>query len=126
MAKSSKSNKPHKGLLKRVRVTKSGLVKHKSANSKHLKSGKSPSRLRRLRKSRYALSTEGENLQLMLHQRIRGIDQPRTAIRRSPSPEQRKALQAEKAAKAAAANAAVTKAPAAKAPVAKATVAKTK
>lgn len=98
MAKSSKANKPHKGLLKRVRVTKSGLVKHKSANSKHLKSGKSPNRLRKLRKSRFALSTEGENLQLMLHQRIRGIDQPRTAIRRSPNPEQRKAAQAAKAA----------------------------
>ncbi len=97
----STKNKPHKGLLKRVRITKTGLVKHKSANSKHLKSGKSPNRLRRLRKSRFALGAESEALQLMLHQRIRGHDQPRTAIRRSPSPAERKAAQAAKSAEAA-------------------------
>lgn len=93
-----KANKPHKGLLKRVRITKTGKVKHKSANSKHLKSTKSPSRLRRLRKDRFVKSTEAEGMERMLARRIRGSDQPRTAIRRSPSPEERKKLQAEKAA----------------------------
>jgi large subunit ribosomal protein L35 len=86
-------NKPHKGLLKRVRITKSGFVKHKSANSKHLKSGKSPNRLRRLRKSRIASNAEMEQLELMLHRRVRGRDQPLTAQRRSPSPQERHAAE---------------------------------
>ncbi len=95
---STHKNKPHKGLLKRVRLTKSGLVKHKSANSKHLKSGKSPNRLRRLRKSRLASNAEMNQLELMLHRRVRGRDQPLTAQRRSPSPAERKAAQAAAAA----------------------------
>ena len=39
-------NKNHKGLLKRIRVTKTGKVKHRSANHKHLRSGKGGKRLR--------------------------------------------------------------------------------
>lgn len=93
-----KANKPHKGLLKRMRVTKTGKVKHKSANSKHLKSSKSSSRLRRLRKDRYVSSSEASALEIMLNRRIRGADQPRSAIKRSPSPAERKAKQAAKAA----------------------------
>lgn len=98
-----KANKPHKGLLKRMRVTKTGKVKHKSANSKHLKSNKSGKRLRRLRKDRFVASTEAASLEMMLNRRIRGADQPRSAIKRSPSPAERKVLQAQKAAKAASA-----------------------
>lgn len=95
---SATKNKPHKGLLKRVRITKSGLVRHKSANSKHLKSGKSPNRLRRLRKSRIASNAEMAQLELMLHRRVRGRDQPLTAQRRSPSPQERRAAEAAEAA----------------------------
>lgn len=89
-----KANKPHKALLKRIRVTKTGKVKHKSANSKHLKSGKSPNRLRRLRKDRFVSTADSMNIERMLFRRIRGRTQPLTAIKRSPSPEQRKAAQA--------------------------------
>jgi len=91
------SNKPHKGLLKRMRITKTGLVKHKSANSKHLKSGKSPSRLRRLRKDRYLWSSDSKGLEALLFRRLRGKDQARAALKRSPSPAKRKAMQAAKA-----------------------------
>ncbi|MCE2924509.1 MAG: 50S ribosomal protein L35 [Phycisphaeraceae bacterium] len=98
-----KKNKPHKGLLKRVRVTKSGLVKHKSANSKHLKSGKSPNRLRKLRRDRLASNADAKALERQLHRRLRGRDQSLATIRKSPSPAQSKALKAAKAAKAAAA-----------------------
>jgi len=86
-----KANKPHKGILKRMRVTKTGKVKHKSSNSKHLKSVKSPSRLRRLRKDRYVSASEAIGLELLLHRRIRGREQPRTALKRNPSPEAAKA-----------------------------------
>lgn len=90
------TNKPHKGMLKRFRITKTGQVKHKSANSKHLKSGKSPNRLRRLRKDRYLLSTETKAMERLLFRRLRGKDQPRTAFKTSPTPAQRKAAQAQK------------------------------
>jgi large subunit ribosomal protein L35 len=97
-----RKNKPHKGLLKRVRVTKTGLVKHKSANSKHLKSGKSPNRLRKLRKDRFASNAEAKALERQLHRRLRGRDQSRATLRKSPSPAESKARKAARAAAAAA------------------------
>lgn len=90
-------NKPHKGLLKRIRITKTGKLKHKSANSKHLKSGKSPDRLRRLRKDRYVSNAEAKALEGLLFRRLRGRDQPRASLRKSPSPAERKAAKAAKA-----------------------------
>jgi ribosomal protein L35 len=45
--------KPHKGLLKRCRVTKSGKIKVRVANGSHLRSQKSPEHLRNFRKARY-------------------------------------------------------------------------
>ncbi len=92
-----KANKPHKALLKRVKITKSGKVKHKSANSKHLKSSKSPNRLRRLRKDKFVSTADAKNIERMLYRRIRGRTQPLTAIKRSPNPAERKAMQAAKA-----------------------------
>ena len=91
-----KANKPHKGVLKRMRVTKTGKVKHKSSNSKHLKSAKSPSRLRRLRKDRYVSTSEAIGLELLLHRRIRGRQQPIAAVKISPSPEESKPIKAAK------------------------------
>lgn len=43
--------KTHKGIKKRVRVTASGKLRHKRANSGHLMSGKNGSRCRSLRKT---------------------------------------------------------------------------
>lgn len=85
------TNKPHKGLLKRMRISKTGKVKHKSANSKHLKSNKSANRLRRLNKDRYLLSSETKAMELLLFRRLRGKDQPRSIVRKSASPAERKA-----------------------------------
>jgi len=50
--------KPHKGLLKRIRLTKSGKIKGRVANGSHLRSGKSANRLRSMRKARY-ISNKG-------------------------------------------------------------------
>ena len=84
-------NKPHKGLLKRVTITKTGKVRHAKAGFKHLRSGKSPKRLRRLRRGGYMSSADTRRLSKMLFRRLRGREQPITAIRRSPSPAERKA-----------------------------------
>ena len=101
------TNKPHKGILKRMRITGTGKVKHKSSNSKHLKSNKSGKRLRKLRKDRFLWSSQTEGIALLLFRRLRGKDQPRSAQRRSPSPAAKKALRAA-AAEAALANATAT------------------
>ncbi|MDX2018442.1 MAG: 50S ribosomal protein L35 [Planctomycetota bacterium] len=89
--------KPHKGLLKRIRITKTGKIRHRSANFKHLRSSKSGKRLRQLRKNPFLSSPDAKRLERLLFRRLRGRTQPRAAIKRSPSPAQRKAQQAAKA-----------------------------
>jgi large subunit ribosomal protein L35 len=84
-------NKIHKGLTKRIRISKSGKVKHRSANRKHLRSGKGGKRLRRLRKSPFMANPDAKRLEKLLFRRLRGRTQPRTALRKSPSPAERRA-----------------------------------
>lgn len=90
-------NKPHKGLLKRVRVSKTGKVRHRSAYHKHLRSSKSGKRLRQLRADRYMANPDAKRLEKLLFRRLRGRAQPRTALRRSPSPAERRAMREAKA-----------------------------
>lgn len=92
-------NKSHKGTLKRIRVTKSGKVKHKPAGGKHLRSHKTAKRLRRLRKTSPLSNADAKRFEKLLHRRLRGRDQPRAALRRSPSPAERKAILKERWAK---------------------------
>ncbi|MBX3383657.1 MAG: 50S ribosomal protein L35 [Phycisphaeraceae bacterium] len=91
-------NKNHKGLLKRIRITKTGLIRHRSSSHKHLRSGKGGKKLRQYRNDPYMSSADTKRLEKLLFRRLRGREQPRTSLRRSPSPEQRKAAQAAKAA----------------------------
>ncbi|MBO6513357.1 MAG: 50S ribosomal protein L35 [Phycisphaerales bacterium] len=93
-------NKIHKGLSKRIRVSKTGKVRHRTAYHKHLSSHKSGKRLRQLRQDRHVSSSEAKRFEKLLFRRLRGRNQPRTSLRRSPSPEQRREMRA--AAKAAA------------------------
>jgi len=97
MAKS----KNHKGLLKRIRITKSGLVRHRSANHKHLRSGKGGKRLRQLRKDPMMSNPEAKRIEKLLFRRLRGRAQSRATIKRNPTPAQRKAATAAKSATAA-------------------------
>jgi len=89
--------KTHKGLLKRVRITRTGKVRHRSANHKHLSSHKSGKRLRKLRKDPYAANPDAKKFEKLLYRRLRGRNQSLNARRRSPSPEQRAAIKAERA-----------------------------
>lgn len=102
-------NKNHKGLLKRVRISKTGLVKHRSANHKHLRSGKGGKRLRQLRKDPKLSNPDAKRIEKLLFRRLRGRDQPRAALRKSPSPAESKALKAAAKASAAPAPAKTTK-----------------
>lgn len=106
-------NKSHKGLLKRIRISKTGKVRHRSANHKHLRSGKGGKRLRRLRSDPYMTTADVKRLEKMLFRRLRGRDQARTALRRSPAPGEAKGVKKPAAS-----------APAAKAPASKTTIKK--
>ena len=65
-------NKSHKGILKRVKLTKSGKIRHKKAFTGHIKSTKSGKRLRQLRMDKYMSSPEAKRLEKLLHRRLRG------------------------------------------------------
>lgn len=91
-------NKSHKGLLKRIRISKSGKVRHRSAFHKHLSSHKSGKRLRKLRRDRYLAKADAKRYEKLLFRRLRGRNRPKAAVRRSPSPAQRAAMR-EQAAK---------------------------
>lgn len=84
-------NKKHKGLLKRIRISKSGLVRHRTAGHKHLRSGKGGKRLRQLRKDPYMANPDAKRLEKLLFRRLRGRTQPKTAVRKSPAPGEKKA-----------------------------------
>jgi len=78
--------KPHKGLAKRIRISKTGKVRHRSAFHKHLSSHKSGKRLRQLRKDPMVANPEAKRFEKLLFRRLRGRTQPRASIRRSPAP----------------------------------------
>ena len=63
---SKTKNKPHKGLLKRVRVTKSGKIKLQKAYGRHLRSHKSAKATRRFRLPTYACPADAKRLRGML------------------------------------------------------------
>ncbi|HJO16130.1 MAG TPA: 50S ribosomal protein L35 [Phycisphaerales bacterium] len=67
-------NKPNKGLLKRIRITKSGRVKSKPAFGGHLRSHKSGTLMRSYRKANYAHSADVNRAARMLHRRIVAAD----------------------------------------------------
>lgn len=72
-------NKSHKGLLKRVRVTKSGLIKFHRAGGRHLKSVKSAQRIRYYRKPAYALAAEIGRLRTLLNRKVRSFESAQRA-----------------------------------------------
>ncbi|MCH2135006.1 MAG: 50S ribosomal protein L35 [Phycisphaerales bacterium] len=63
-------NKPNKGLLKRIRVTASGRVKHGRAFGRHKRSHKSGKLLRSYHNSAYAHASDVRRVASMLHRRI--------------------------------------------------------
>jgi large subunit ribosomal protein L35 len=74
-------NKTHKGLLKRIRITKTGKVRHRTAGHKHLRSGKGGKKLRQMRRGAFMADADAKRLERLLFRRLRG-----------PSPVQRRAL----------------------------------
>lgn len=67
--------KSHKSLLKRIKVTKSGLVKFRSPNSRHLKSNKSGETVQSYRRPKYARRGMIGRLQLLLQRPLKSQEQ---------------------------------------------------
>jgi large subunit ribosomal protein L35 len=58
--------KPHKGLMKRVKITKTGKVKRRRTFKSHLMSGKGGGRRRRLRKPVTIVPTEARTVKRLM------------------------------------------------------------
>ncbi len=66
--------KPHKGLLKRAKITGTGKVKWKRSCSSHLNSHMSGNQIRTLRVKRTATSSDLGRLEKMLHRKLNAGD----------------------------------------------------
>ena len=67
-------NKPNKGLLKRIKVTKTGKVRFRRAHGRHLRSRKSSSLLQSYRKASYASSADMRRIRAMTFKSIRSSE----------------------------------------------------
>lgn len=82
-----------------IRITKSGLVRHRSANHKHLRSGKGGKRLRHLHKDPMMSSPEAKHIEKLLFRHLRRpVAAARFAAEEPLARSAQKALKAEKAA----------------------------
>lgn len=88
-------NKSHKGTIKRIRISKTGKVRHVTAGRGHFRQRKSAKRLRQLRRDCYMRGPDAKRYEKLLFRRLRGRNQPRSSIRRSPSPEAKAQMRAE-------------------------------
>ena len=65
--------KTNKGLMKRIKITKSGKVKFKRAFGRHLKSHKPGSQVRSYRRARYATAGDVRRLQPITPRKITAV-----------------------------------------------------
>ena len=77
--------KPHKGLLKRVRITKSGKIKMHRAFGRHLRSHKSAQTIRSYRKSNYVHASDVKRLSQLLGLKTGGRSKSTSKAAESPA-----------------------------------------
>lgn len=65
--------KPHKGTLKRVKITGRGKVRFTRAGKSHLNSATSAKRSRQLRKDGYVSKGDIKRLERQLHRPLQGV-----------------------------------------------------
>lgn len=71
-------NKSHKGLLKRIKVTKTGKVRFRRPNSRHIKSNKTGAQVRSYRRPSYARSGDMGRLRTLLFRPLRSQEQAKS------------------------------------------------
>ena len=67
--------KSHKGLLKRIRITGTGKVKHRRRGKSHLNSNITGKRNRHLRRHAVVPTSIAKKLERALHRRLKGREQ---------------------------------------------------
>jgi large subunit ribosomal protein L35 len=67
--------KSHKGLLKRIRVTARGKLKHKRSGTSHLNSGKPGDKGRELRQDKVVSQSVTKKYERAMHCRLKGREQ---------------------------------------------------
>lgn len=67
--------KSHKGLLKRIKITKTGKVRFGRPGSRHLKSNKTGEEIRGYRKKSYMRSGDKKRLKMLLHRPLRSQEE---------------------------------------------------
>ena len=67
--------KSHKGLLKRIKITKTGKVRFGRPGSRHLKSNKTGEEVQGFRKKRYMRSGDKKRLKMLLHRPLRSQEE---------------------------------------------------
>ena len=77
--------KPHKGLLKRVRITKSGKIKMHRAFGRHLRSHKSAQTIRSYRKATYAHASDMKRVSMLLGLKTRRRSKAASPAKESPA-----------------------------------------
>ncbi|MCK4874036.1 MAG: 50S ribosomal protein L35 [Phycisphaerales bacterium] len=80
-------NKTHKGISKRVRITKSGKVRHARPYRSHKRSNKTAKRRRNLRGGMYASGPEAKRMRRGLFRRLRGRNTPAQKPATAPAEE---------------------------------------
>lgn len=68
-------SKSHKGLLKRIKITKTGKIRFRSPNSRHLKSNKTGAAVRSYRRPRYARAGDMSRFGKLLFRPLRSQEQ---------------------------------------------------
>ncbi|MHC4414619.1 MAG: large ribosomal subunit protein bL35 [Planctomycetota bacterium] len=76
-------NKSHNGLLKRVRVTKTGKIKLRRAYGRHLRSHKPGSVIRKYRRPKYAQGPDAKRLRRLLGLKVGPTSVARPALERT-------------------------------------------
>ena len=77
-------NKPNKGLLKRIRITKSGKIKFRRAFGRHLRSHKNGKTMRSYRKAIYAKAGEVSRVRALLFIKVKSSSHTTAAKKTEP------------------------------------------
>jgi len=70
-------SKSHKGLLKRIKITKSGKIRFRRPHSRHIKSNKTGEQVRSFRRPRYARAGDLKRYSMLLFRPLKSQEQSR-------------------------------------------------
>ena len=68
-------SKSHKGLLKRIKITKSGKIRFRRPHSRHIKSNKTGQQVRSYRRPRYSRAGDMKRYSMLLFRPLRSQEQ---------------------------------------------------